>query len=195
MIVAFFDFDGTITTKDSFLEFVKFTHGKRKAYTKLFANTISILKFYTNNLNAQTLKEQLLTAFFKGISVEDFNNYCEAFCEKQLIHMLNTEALDKIKWHQKEKHQVYIVSASIFSWIEPWAKKNNIITIATELEIIDHKITGKLKTKNCKGQEKVNRILKTINIQNVTHSYGYGDSDGDKELLDFVDEPFYRRFN
>jgi phosphoserine phosphatase len=66
--------------------------------------------------------------------------------------------------------------------------------IGTKLEVKDGILTGQLATKNCYGSEKVRRIREIYNIDECEHIYAYGDSRGDKELLDFADESFYQFF-
>ena len=70
--IAFFDFDGTITSKDSLLEFIKFALGPFKYYKGLlFLSPMLILfklKFIPNDL----AKEKLITYFFSGFDSKYF---------------------------------------------------------------------------------------------------------------------------
>jgi phosphoserine phosphatase len=64
--------------------------------------------------------------------------------------------------------------------------------IATELDFKDSIFTGKLLSRNCYGIEKVKRIQNYLATQaGFIYSYGYGNSVGDYELLDFVDEGYF----
>ncbi len=55
-------------------------------------------------------------------------------------------------------------------------------------------VTGKFSTKNCYGIEKANRVQEVYNFDDYDHIYAYGDSRGDKELLELADESFYKPF-
>jgi len=55
-------------------------------------------------------------------------------------------------------------------------------------------VTGKLLSKNCYGIEKANRIQEVYNLSDYKHIYAYGDSRGDRELLELADESFYKPF-
>ena len=66
--------------------------------------------------------------------------------------------------------------------------------IATRLEIKDDLMTGKFLTKNCYGIEKVNRVKEAYNLDDYDCIYVYGDSRGDKELLELADKSFYKPF-
>ncbi len=73
-------------------------------------------------------------------------------------------------------------------------EENGLELIATKFEIENNKISGKLLTKNCYGQEKVNRIRKQYNLNDYNHIYAYGDSKGDKEMLELANFSFFKPF-
>lgn len=194
MIVAFFDFDGTITKKDSFLDFVKFTHGKFKLRLGLFLYIFQILGYQLKWVSGQKIKEIFLTHYYKGVSEDQFKELGMRYCNSKLSEIIHTKALKRIEWHKNQGHHVVVVTASLSQWIKPWCDQLEIDLIATEIEIRDQQLTGKLKGKNCNGSEKVLRIKYIYDLDTVTYSYAYGNSSGDKELLAIADEKFYKYF-
>ena len=194
MKLALFDFDGTITTKDSMVEFLLYAVGKRAYYFGLFRlSPILIaykLKLYSNN----RAKERLLGYFFKPIGLKKFQKLVIGYSNDEIDKIIRKEALKKIAWHKQQGDEVVVVSASMECWLKNWCERQNIKLIATRLEIENGKFTGKFKTKNCYGQEKVNRLKELYHIENYSHIYAYGDSRGDRELLTLADEAFYRPF-
>jgi phosphoserine phosphatase len=66
--------------------------------------------------------------------------------------------------------------------------------VGTQIEVIDGKLTGRFLSKNCYGQEKVNRILSLYPNRQDYHLTAYGDSRGDKEMLAFADESHFKPF-
>jgi phosphoserine phosphatase len=66
--------------------------------------------------------------------------------------------------------------------------------IASQLEIKAERITGKIKGKNCHGQEKVRRILEKHVISDYAEIYAYGDSRGDLPMMELASSKFYRPF-
>jgi phosphoserine phosphatase len=66
--------------------------------------------------------------------------------------------------------------------------------LGTQIEVIDGKLTGRFLSKNCYGQEKVNRILSLYPNRQDYHLTAYGDSRGDKEMLAFADESYFKPF-
>ncbi|MDH6355202.1 HAD superfamily phosphoserine phosphatase-like hydrolase [Dysgonomonas sp. PH5-45] len=85
-----------------------------------------------------------------------------------------------------------IISASVENWIRPWSEKNGIdLTLSTLIEVKNGLLTGLFLSKNCYGKEKVNRLLAEFPNRSDYHLIVYGDSAGDKELIDFADEGYY----
>ncbi len=194
MIVAFFDFDGTITTKDSFLEFIVFTKGRTNLLKGILANLPSVLGYKLGFVSGHSVKEKLITHFYKGQSIDTFSKNGKQYALKKMNTIIRHKAVERIKWHQEQGHEVVVVSASLKQWIEPWCETLNIKCITTEMEVVNKSITGKLKGKNCIGAEKVNQIKKAYSDVTLKYTYAYGNSKGDKELLAFADESFYRHF-
>ena len=194
MILALFDFDGTITTKDSLLDFIQFAVGKRNYYVGLLLLspmlTAYALKFISNDI----AKEKLITHFFKGRDAKHCANLANIYAHKRIDRITRPKAIEKIKWHQEQGHKVVIVTASMESWLVGWCKNNNLEIIATRLEIKDQKLTGKFATRNCHGIEKANRVKKAYDLSLCAYIYAYGDSRGDRELLALADESFYKPF-
>jgi HAD superfamily hydrolase (TIGR01490 family) len=207
--IAIFDFDGTITTKDTFIEFIRFAKGRFAlvaGFTLFLPLLIAYkLKCYPN----WKVKEQIFSFFFKGMKLSEFDKVCEEFAaqaapsfpQKQKYPaarvrpaMTRGHALQSIETHRQNGDEIVIVSASIENWVRPFAEKLGISeTLCTKIET-DEKgcLTGKFSTKNCYGQEKVNRLLAAFPNLSDYYLTAYGDSKGDRELLDFADEKHYK---
>ncbi|GHV34995.1 phosphoserine phosphatase [Bacteroidia bacterium] len=193
--IAAFDFDGTITKKDSFTEFIKFSKGKCRFYMAIliFLPLLAAmkLKMYPN----WKVKQRMFSYFFKGMKLKDFDYLCEAFC-KQSGDLLRKEAVEAINQHIENGDILVIISASIENWVHFFAQKLSIsIILCTKVEMdVNNCITGHFSTKNCYGQEKVNRFLQEFPNRKSYRLTAYGDSRGDKELLNFSDKSYYKTF-
>ncbi|MEA2019179.1 MAG: HAD family hydrolase [Campylobacterota bacterium] len=186
MNLVLFDFDGTLTTKDSLDEFLKYSVGMKKyMFNMLIFLPIFILyklKLIKNNI----AKEKLFKLFFYGIDEMKFKNMAKKYSLEKLDLILNDDRLSILKQHQKNNDRVVIVSASIECWLKPWCEKHNVELLSTKLKFIDNKFTGKFSTKNCYGNEKVNRIKNYLNISEYDTIYAYGDSAGDYKMLELA---------
>lgn len=192
--IAFFDFDGTVTSKDSMLELARFYKGS----TGFYAGMILLLPFLfalkTRLITGQQAKEKLLSYFFGGMHRKSFDALCIKFNEQKLPMLFRKNALDKIAAHKNKGHEVVLVSASAENWIMPFCTENNLACICSKLEVINDCITGKLNGANCNGPEKANRIKAQYDLSAFQHIYVYGDSSGDAEMLQLATEKHYRVF-
>ena len=123
-----------------------------------------------------------------------FNEVAKDYSCNHIDKILRPKAIERIVWHKEHGHKIVIVSASIDSWLKPWCDKNDLDLIATKLEIKNGILTGNFLTNNCYGNEKVIRVKQEYNLSNYEHIYAYGDSRGDRELLDLAHTKFYRKF-
>lgn len=188
-IIVAFDFDGTITSRDTLFDFIKFYAGAKKLFKGLIILSPILVSYKLGLIKNDTAKQKLISHFFKGQSIEKFNQISQDYVQR-IQEITRLEVLEKIRWHQAQKHTIIIVSASISNWIKPWAKEIGIETVlATEILIKNNLIEGTFSSKNCYGQEKVNRLLTKFPNRSEYTLYAYGDSDGDKELLALSDYP------
>lgn len=192
--IVFFDFDGTITTDDSLLKFIRFVVGDRRFLLGLVVLSPMLVLYKLKLIPNYKAKQYMLSWFFKGMSKDAFLKVANEYSLVHIDKILRPKAIEKINWHKNQGHKVVVVSASIECWLRPWCEKNGLELIATKLEIKDDIVTGKLLSKNCYGVEKVNRIKEIYNLKDFEYIYSYGDSSGDKEMLSIANESFYKPF-
>ncbi|WP_148571065.1 HAD-IB family hydrolase [Aliarcobacter cryaerophilus] len=192
--IAFFDFDGTITTDDSLLKFIRFVVGDRRFLLGLVVLSPMLVLYKLKLIPNYKAKQYMLSWFFKGMSEDAFFKVANEYSLVHIDKILRLKAIEKINWHKNQGHKVVVVSASIDCWLRPWCEKNGLELIATKLEIKDDIVTGKLLSKNCYGVEKVNRIKELYDLENFDYIYAYGDSSGDKQMLELAHEKFYKPF-
>lgn len=186
-----FDFDGTLTTRDSFLEFIRYVCGNW-AFCKGVLRYSPLLVLMKLGLYPNwKAKQKVFAYFFKGMPLKDFAQQGRLFAlDRQ--HLLRPQGVDMVKQAQAGDAEVLIVSASIDHWVQPFFPEVKVV--GTQVEVEDGCLTGRFLTKNCYGQEKVNRILALYPHRNEYELIAFGDSAGDKELLAFADEAHYKPF-
>lgn len=193
-ILVLFDFDGTITIKDSLADFIHYAVGTPAYYMGLLKLSPMLTAYTFKLIPNHIAKEKLIAHFFKGWDAEHFRKLAEKYSLEEISNIIRPKAIEKIKWHQAHGHKVVIVSASVELWLKAWCDKNRIELIATCFEMKNDKLTGKFSTPNCYGIEKANRVMQKYNLSDYDHIYAYGDSRGDRELLALADESFYKPF-
>lgn len=186
--IAVFDFDGTLTTKDTLIEFIRFCKGSRSLYLGLLRYSLilvlMVLKLYDNSKS----KELVLAYFFKGVKYSTFKQLGERFAsiEKNLLNP-NTYAI--LKKHLEDGDDVYVVTASVVEWVRPFCLSLGVKEVlGTQMEVnADGVLTGKFSSPNCYGGEKVRRFLAMEPDRDSYELYAYGDSEGDREMFALAD--------
>lgn len=194
MNIAFFDFDGTITTDDSLLKFIRFVVGDLKFIIGLGVLSPVLIIYKLKLIPNYRAKQIMLSYFFKGMAEKDFMAVARRYSLEHIDTILRSKAMEKIRWHQERGDKVVIVSASLECWLKPWCELHNIEVLATQLKVEEGIVTGQFLTKNCYGIEKEHRIKEAYNLSNYTHIYAYGDSRGDCEMLALADTKEYKPF-
>ena len=180
-----FDFDGTLTTRDTLLEFICFACGAPRFLLGFLLHApllvLMKLRLYPNG----KAKQRVFTWFFKGMTVEAFDALCQDFANTHR-HLLRPDVVRVLEQALAEGSEVLIVSASIDNWVQPFFP--SVTVLGTQIEVADGRLTGRFLTPNCYGQEKVRRILALHPDRADYHLTAYGDSRGDREMLAFADE-------
>ncbi|MBT5934579.1 HAD family hydrolase [Sulfurimonas sp.] len=187
MILALFDFDGTLTTKDSLGEFVKYAVGSRTYYLKLLLFFPIFILYKTKIMDNSYAKQLFFRLYFSGIHENSFKKLALRYSDEKLPTILNQEIYKKFLSHIENGDRVLVVSASMRCWLEPFTSKHNVELLSTELEFINTQFSGRFSTKNCHGEEKLSRIKKHLNLDEYDAIYAYGDSSGDKQMLEIAD--------
>lgn len=192
--LVLFDFDGTITTKDTLIEFVRFYRGNREFLLGMLLLAPAMALFVLKALPNWKAKQALLRHFFKGERAQHFNAQCVTFSTKVLPSLIRPEAKTTIARYQKQGFAIAVVTASAENWVKPWCDQNGLICLATRLETDEGMITGKFKGRNCYGDEKVCRIKEQFNLADFREIIAYGDSRGDREMLALAHMRYYKPF-
>ncbi len=193
-IIAFFDFDGTITTKDTLLEFIKFSKGRLRFYIGFAINSPWLIAFKLKLIANQTAKERILSWFFRGCDLTAFQKKCDQFATQILPGLIRPKAMEEIELLRQKNATIVIVSASPENWIRPWTGPNSVKLIATRLVTKQDTLTGRIFEHNCHGAEKVRRIKEACQLSEYTYIYAYGDSSGDRPMLQLAHSAFYKPF-
>lgn len=192
--LALFDFDGTITRKDTLLDFMMFVRGRAGAAGVFLRLLPSAAAFMAGRLTNQVFKERYLTLAFGGMEEPKLRESGQRYLDR-LEKLIRAGALDRLEWHRKQQHRIIIVSASADVWLEPWCRKHRVEMICSSLEFHQGICSGRLSGSNCRGPEKVRRIRNVVDTDAYSKIFAYGDSSGDTEMLAFAHEGRYRPFH
>lgn len=189
-----FDFDGTLTHKDTMFLFLRFYHSRRYFFQFLRHIPLFIL-LKIKLLDAESVKKSLVASILKGEKKSDIEQKAQAFLEAHYPQIIRKNALEFIQNIDRENTDAYIVTASLDIWVKPFAQLFGFQLLATEAKYENDIFTGDFRTKNCNGQEKVNRITQEVSGKKYDKTIAFGDTSGDKELLQWANEGHFRFFH
>lgn len=193
-IVAYFDFDGTLTNKDTLIPFLIYVVGSVRFSLKLYILLPILFAYWLKIITNELAKEKTITVLLKGYTAEYIEAMACKFAHDKLDHYIKPEIYAKLEYHLEHNHSICLVSANLAIYLRHWALRHHIDdVIATEIEFVNNLCTGKLKTRNCYGAQKVIRIEEYLKYKNTqfSYSYAYGNSRGDYQLLTYVNEGYW----
>ena len=192
MNLAFFDFDGTLTTEDTFTQFITFATPRVRlvlGYMLLFP-CIFLYKFGV--ISASKMRRMIVRIAFWRANQADVETLAEAFVKKRIPALMSVEMMVSLERHRQRGDRIVIVSASLSVYLRHWAKQHNVELICSELCVSNGRYTGTYRNGDCSGINKVKAIGKLIDLQDYETVYAYGDTEEDMPMLRLADKPFYK---
>lgn len=186
-VVAAFDFDGTLSTRDNVVPFLTELLGIDGTVKTLAKTAWTLGRAGRSSWDREHLKEVVVAKALNGSPMLSLERFAEEYARKIIDKHLRAEAVDLAEWHKAQGHEVVIVSASFAVYLRPVAEHLGLdAVLATELDTDDlGRLNGRMKGLNVRGPEKVRRLdeyLATTHGGEEAFVFAYGDSSGDKEL-------------
>ncbi len=191
--LVLFDFDGTITRTDTLLHFLFFTTPWFLFLFRFLYLVPTLIMYKIGFISNDVAKIKLLAVFFKGKSETFFVENGQKFATEKLPSLIKTEAQKIIDTYRQQQATIFVVTASLRYWLEPWCKKNDISLICTELQFVEGHFSGSYNQKNCNGEEKLIQIQQRIDLSSFRKIVAYGDSRYDLPMLSLATHPHFRQ--
>jgi HAD superfamily hydrolase (TIGR01490 family) len=186
-VVAAFDFDGTLTRRDTLLPFLLEVAGPSRVGTALARDAVRFASIAAGRGDRDAAKANVVARVLGGMAHHDVADRGRAYADRVVVRALRPNLLERLRWHQSEGHHVVIVSASLDAYLHHVARQLDVATVlCTTLEVDGGVITGRLHGGNCRGAEKAARLAPFLEHEHV-QLWAYGDSRGDDEMLALAD--------
>lgn len=186
--VAAFDVDGTITTRDCVVPFMRRISGARRIVPRLGMRPHRLLPILAGR-DRDGLKALAAAAAFRGHRYDELCSAGVTFAEMVHERWLRSDTLDVLQRHRDAGDRTVLVSASFEVYLRPLAQLLGVDDVlATRLQVEDGVATGALDGPNCRGPEKVARLHEWLVDRSAVRLVAYGDSAGDREMLADADE-------
>ena len=189
-VIAAFDVDKTLTTRDCVLPFLRRVGGRAFA-TGLLRRTppLAVAAIRQQRDRAKVLMTRAAVA---GRPVVEVDRIAREFADHVWEHRMRPDTVARLRWHARHGHRVVLVSASYRNYLDPLADRLGAeAVLSTELEVVDGLCTGELAGPNCRAAVKAERLDEWMRVSQLSapEIYAYGDSSGDRQMLELSDHP------
>ncbi len=195
IVLAAFDVDGTLTTHDCVVPFLRRLGGRRGIVAALLRQPLRSATAVVRR-DRDAIKEVVVGGVYRGRSVTAVNAEGRRFAAHVAELWLRGDTLARLRWHQASGHRTVLVSASIVNYLQPLAELLDIdAVLATEVASGDDQFGDTLVGGNCRAEVKRERLSKWMAEQGSADAevWAYGDSRGDRELLAMAVRPHFVR--
>lgn len=192
MNLALFDFDGTITHKEMFADFMRFAVSRRRRMlgTPVFAPML--VGYKLGVISGNTIRARVVSFGLRGMRADHVREMGRRFSDEVLPAVLRPLALERIQWHRSRGDRVMVVSGALDIYLEHWCRTHGLDLICSRLEIVDGLLTGRYNGLQCVGAEKSRRVREACELKRFPLVYAYGDTKEDLDMLGMADRKYYR---
>lgn len=194
-ILSVFDFDGTLTRRDSFVPFLRFAFGNGFFARRMLRMIWPSLRYMGRRISRDELKAQLIQTFLAGVKEQWVAQKAVVFKSQAWARLMRPQGVISVKQELASGAEVTICSASPALVLKPFAEQLGIKLIGTELEVIDGVLTGRISGDNCRCEAKVLRLEAVYGVLTQYRMRAWGDTRGDHELLAAAQDAHWRHFH
>ena len=179
-VVAAFDFDRTLSTRDNVLPFLIAAAGRTAVVATLARSLPDLARG-----RRDAIKERLARDLLAGREETEVSAVAARFAADCIAHHLRDDVVERAGWHREQGHERVIVSASFECYVAPVAESLGFdAALATRLVVSPAgRLTGELDGRNVRRAEKVRRLETWLDATGPATIWAYGDSAGDRELF------------
>lgn len=192
MDLALFDFDGTITNREMFPDFILFAVAPRRVALGKVLLAPLVLGYKLGLVSGTMIRAAIVRLGFSGVPLSALENHGLRFAREALSPVLRPEALERLNWHKDRKDAVVVVSGALDVYLRHWCEAYRIDCLCSSLEHKNGILTGRFDGRQCVLEEKVRRVRQVYDLTRYHRIYAYGDTKEDLALLSLAHERYYQ---
>ncbi|MFN5349325.1 MAG: HAD-IB family hydrolase [Polaromonas sp.] len=198
LVIAAFDFDGTLTERDTLMPFLASGLGWPRFLLALLVCSPWLAAFALRLMPNHVAKQKLLQVSLHNKTTAQVDDWTTRWLGQSLPGQLQSWSMARLFEHQQAGHCCVLVSASPDIYLKRVARQLGFdALLCTEMAAESGRLTGLMKTPNCHGEQKVLRLKAWMTERFGANGgaevvYAYGDTPGDKPMLRMAKHAFYR---
>jgi phosphatidylglycerophosphatase C len=198
IVIAAFDFDGTLTKRDTLLPFLARGLGWSRFFLALLRCSPWLAAFGLRLIPNHVAKRKLLLVTLKHKTIPQMDDWTNRWLANDFPGQLQDWTMARLAEHQQASHCCVMVSASPDIYLKRVANQLGFdALLCTKMAVESGRLTGLMQTPNCHGEQKVLRLQAWMAERFGADSgakvvYAYGDTSGDKPMLRMAAHAFYQ---
>ncbi len=193
-VVAVFDFDGTITRRDTLAPYLARVRGRVPFALATAREAAAFAGWALGRCDIDAVKRRMILRLLAGVPVEIARSAARAHA-RAVERDFRRAALERICWHRAQGHRLVLASAGLDLYLEPVARALGFDDLlCSRVAVRDGRCTGALDGPDCTGVEKRRRLEARVGDLAAIELHAYGDSAGDAALLAAAAHAHWRPF-
>lgn len=192
MDLALFDFDGTITYKETMPHFMRASVRPHRKWLGGILLMPFILGYKARIVSGAVVRALICRFGFWRIPAHELEEHGKRFAQDVLPAALRPEAMARIAWHKQRGDTVVVVSGGLDLYLRHWCEAHGIELLCSALELQEGRFTGRYLGRQCVRDEKARLVQQRYPLSQYSRVFAYGDTPEDRELLALAHEAYYR---
>lgn len=192
MDLALFDFDGTLTTCETFPRFMRFAATPWRLALGSVRFAPMLAGYRAGRVSGSCIRAAVTSFAFRGRPADAVTRAGRRFAAEILPGLERPEAMQRLRWHQHRGDRVIVVSGAYDLYLSPWCAIHEVELLCSSLEVRDGRLTGRYQGAQCVGEEKVRRVRGICLPDAFAACHAYGDTDEDRAMLALASHRWFR---
>ena len=189
--LALFDFDGTLTTRETFPAFMRYAVVRPRLLAGGVLLAPVVFGYRRGWVAGNPTRASIVQMGLRGVDAERLRAQGAAFARDVLPGVLRPEAMARLAWHRQRGDRVVVVSGGLDVYLAPWCADQGVELLCSVLAERGGRITGYAGLQ-CVGEEKVRRVRTLCDPQAYAAIHAYGDTHEDLAMLAMAHHRTYR---
>ena len=189
--LALFDFDGTLTTRETFPDFMRYAVPRWRLLVGGALLAPVVFGYRRGWVAGNPTRASIVQVGLRGVQATRLRAQGDAFAREVLPGLLRPEAMEKLAWHRERGDRIVVVSGGLDVYLAPWCAAQGLELACSVLAERSGRITGYAGVQ-CVGEEKVRRIRALCDPRAYAAIHAYGDTHEDMAMLAMAQHRTYR---
>ncbi len=191
-VLALFDFDGTLTTRETLPDFLRFATPPRRLHVGRLLFALPVLAYKLKLLPVHALRSLLVGYAFRGLPRSAVEDAGRRFAATVLPALVRPEMQARLDAHRAQGDTIVVVSGGFDVYLAPWCEVQGLDLFCSSLENDGARLTGRYAGAQCVAGEKVRRVRERYDLAAYREVHAHGDTHEDHALLALAHVATYR---